>query len=81
MGETCGMPVVSDLDATIAKYATEGFTDETPLLEAGIESLSLLRLAVDVVAEGDAEIDATRLVDLRTIGDLKAWLTDLAATA
>ena len=75
------MPVASDLDATIATYATDGFTDATPLLEAGIDSLSLIRLAVEVVTDGDAEIDATRLVNLRTIGDLKAWLMDLAAGA
>lgn len=75
------MPVASDLDATIARYATGGFTDATPLLEAGIESLSLLRLAVEVVADDNAEIDATRLIGLRTIGDLKAWLTDLAVKA
>jgi len=80
-GETCRMPVASDLDATIATYATDGFTDATPLLEAGIDSLSLIRLAVEVVTDGDAEIDATRLVNLRTIGDLKAWLMDLAAGA
>ncbi|GAB3157547.1 hypothetical protein GCM10027290_58790 [Micromonospora sonneratiae] len=75
------MPVSADLDAAIARYATEGFTDATPLLEAGIESLSLLRLAVEIAADDDAEIDATRLVDLQTIGDLKAWLTDLAGGA
>lgn len=71
------MPVSSDLEAVIAKYATEGFTDATPLLEVGLDSLALLRLAVEV-ADGDAEIDATRLVDVRTVGDLKAWLTGLA---
>ncbi|MFD9891039.1 acyl carrier protein [Amycolatopsis sp. NPDC059027] len=75
------MPVTSDLDRTIEKYATGRFTDATPLLEAGIESLALLRLAVEVVSDEDAEIDLADLVDVRTIGDLKAWLTRLAATA
>ncbi|AHH99595.1 hypothetical protein GCM10010174_18290 [Kutzneria viridogrisea] len=67
-----------DLDATIGKYATGAFDDSTPLLEVGLESLSLLRLAVEVAADDDAEIDATRLAELRVVGDLKAWLGDLA---
>lgn len=69
-----------DLDSTIAKFATGPFDDSTPLLDAGLESLSLLRLAVEVAADDDAEIDATRLVDVRTVGDLKVWLGDLAST-
>jgi aryl carrier-like protein len=68
-----------DLDSTIAKYATASFDDDTPLLDAGLESLSLLRLAVDVAADDDAEIDATRLVELHTVGELKVWLRELAA--
>jgi aryl carrier-like protein len=70
-----------DLDATIARYATFAFDDSTPLLDAGLESLALLRLAVEVATDEDAEIDATRLVDLQTVADLKGWLTDLAAIA
>lgn len=69
-----------DLDATIARYATFTFDDSTPLLDAGLESLALLRLAVEVAADDDAEIDATRLVDLRTVADLKEWLRDLNST-
>lgn len=69
-----------DLDATIARYATFTFDDSTPLLDAGLESLALLRLAVEVAADDDAEIDATRLVDLRTVADLKEWLRDLSST-
>ncbi|KAA2261398.1 acyl carrier protein [Solihabitans fulvus] len=67
-----------DLDSTIAKYATVSFDDSTELLDAGLESLSLLRLAVEVAADDDAEIDATRLVELHTIGELKTWLSELA---
>jgi aryl carrier-like protein len=68
---------VPDLDAVIARYATFTFDDSTPLLDAGLESLALLRLAVETAADDDAEIDATRLVDLHTVGDLKAWLIEL----
>lgn len=67
-----------DLNALIARYTSVGFDDVTPLLEAGLESLSLLRLAVDVATDDDAEINATQLVDLRTVADLKAWLLALA---
>lgn len=68
-----------DLDAMIARYATASFDDDTPLLDAGLESLSLLRLTVDVTVDEDAEIDASRLVELTTVGELKRWLTELAA--
>lgn len=73
------MTVPFDLDPIIARHASVGFDDSTPLLEAGLESLSLLRLAVDVATDDDAEIDATRLVELRTVGDLKEWLGTLVA--
>jgi aryl carrier-like protein len=66
-----------DLNPMIARYATVAFDDSTPLLEAGLESLSLLRLAVEVATDENAEIDATRLVDVRTVGDLKVWLREL----
>jgi hypothetical protein len=68
-----------DLDSTIAKYATATFEDSTTLLDAGLESLSLLRLAVEVATDDDAEIDATQLVDIHTVGQLKTWLVGLAA--
>lgn len=63
-----------DLDAMIGRHASGAFTDATPLREAGIDSSALLRLAVAAAGDGDAEIDASRLVDMRTIGDLKRWL-------
>ncbi|MFD4658724.1 phosphopantetheine-binding protein [Kitasatospora sp. NPDC058444] len=65
-----------DLDSTIARYATADFDDSTLIQEAGLESLSLLRLAVEV-ADEDVEIDAEGLVRVRTVGDLKVWLTSL----
>ncbi|MFI5561127.1 phosphopantetheine-binding protein [Amycolatopsis japonica] len=69
---------IVDFDAIITRYATFTFDDSTPLLDAGLESLALLRLAVDVAGDDDAEIDATRLVDLHTVADLKRWLAELA---
>jgi hypothetical protein len=71
------MTVALDLDSAIARHATASFDDSTPLLDAGLESLSLLRLAVEIATDDDAEIDATQLVDMQTVGDLKAWLASL----
>ena len=73
--------LILDLDATIARYATFTFDDSTSLLDAGLESLALLRLAVEVATDEDAEIDASRLVDLHTVADLKEWLQDLIPSA
>ncbi|TDP92854.1 phosphopantetheine-binding protein [Labedaea rhizosphaerae] len=70
-----------DLDSRIARYATAAFDDDTSVMDAGLESLSLLRLAVEVAADDDAEIDATRMAGVRTIGELKQWLGDLAVHA
>jgi len=70
-----------DFDATIARYATFTFDDTSRLLDVGLESLSLLRMAVDVATDDDAEIDASRLVDLHTIADLKQWLRDMIPAA
>ncbi|MCM6773979.1 phosphopantetheine-binding protein [Nocardia sp. CDC159] len=70
-----------DLDVAIARHATAEFDDSTSLADAGLESLSLIRLAVEAATDEDAEIDATRLVDIHTIGDLKVWLRELAAAA
>lgn len=71
-------PIPVDLDSAIAKYATSGFDDSTPLLDAGLESLSLLRLAVETATDTDAEIDATSMAGLCTVGELKAWLRELS---
>ena len=69
-----------DLDKMIAEHATAAFEDSTPLLVAGLESLSILRLVVAAAADDGAEIDGGRLAGLRVVGDLKLWLTELAAS-
>lgn len=69
-----------DLDMAIAGFAITPFDDSTLLAEAGLESLSVLRLAAQMAPE-DVEIDAGRLVELRTVGDLKSWLSSLRESA
>lgn len=75
------MPSAAELDDAIAKVATKEFTDASTLPEAGIQSLSLLRLVVDLLPDDDAEIDVTKLGQIKTVGDLKAWLVELVGTA
>lgn len=65
----------------IARYTSGSYADPTPLLHAGLDSLTLLRIAVDVVSDDDAEIDASGLVKLRTIRDLKDWLVFLSTVS
>ena len=69
-----------ELDTMIAEHATGAFSDSTPLLAAGLESLSILRLVVAMAKDDGTEIDATRLAQLRVVGDLKLWLTELAGS-
>jgi hypothetical protein len=68
-----------DLDDVIARYATEPFDDFTPIAEAGLVSISVFRVITDVVTDPGVEIDAGRLADVRSVGDLKAWLRDILA--
>jgi aryl carrier-like protein len=75
------MPDAPDFDSAIAGYVGITFSDKTSLREAGLDSLSLLRLAVEVATDDDAEIDAVRLADLRTVGDLKRWLSVLVGSS
>lgn len=73
------MEATVNLDAVIARYTALAFDDSTPLPAAGIESLAMLRLAVQVADDDEVEIDASALVGLRTIGELKRWLGHLAS--
>lgn len=67
------MEAMVNLDVVIGRYALFPFEDSTPLPVVGIDSMTMLRLAVEVAA-ADAEIDASGLAGLRTVGDLKRWL-------
>jgi hypothetical protein len=73
------MEATVNLDVVIGRFAAFAFNDSTQLAAAGIESLAMLRLAVEVATDGDAEIDASGLAGLRTVGDLKRWLGALAS--
>lgn len=68
-----------EVEEVIARYTSVPFGDTTPLHNAGLDSLTLLRIAVDLAPGEDTEIDASGLVKLRTIKDLKGWLLELSS--
>ncbi|MGH8791176.1 MAG: acyl carrier protein [Stackebrandtia sp.] len=74
-GEQDALP--ADLDAVIGRYATWTFDDDTSLVQAGLDSLSVLRMVADLAPDPDREIGAERLVAIETVRELKTWLTDL----
>lgn len=67
----------AELDRLIAAYAGGPFNDSTKLAEAGVVSLAVFRIIADLGPSTGVEINAERLADVHTIGDLKAWLWDL----
>jgi acyl carrier protein len=72
--------MMTDLDQAIASYAVGRYNDGSSLTQAGLESLSVLRLVADVVTDPDLEIDTGHLAHVRTVGDLKGWLRGLIAS-
>lgn len=66
-----------DLDAVISRYAMWPFQDDTTLVQAGLDSLSVLRMVADLEPDPDREIGAERLVAIETVGELKTWLAAL----
>ena len=65
---------MTDFDAIIARYAIGDFTDDSPLTDVGVDSLSVLRMAAELATDPAQPVWPERLARLRTVGDLKAWL-------
>jgi hypothetical protein len=72
------MTITHRIDEVIARHALGAFDQETLLVHAGIESLSILRIITEAVPDPATEIDLARLVDVHTIGDLRSWLAEMA---
>ncbi|MFC7309265.1 hypothetical protein ACFQVC_34285 [Streptomyces monticola] len=70
-------PTPTGLDAVISAYATGEFDDSTLLAEAGVASLAVLRIVIDVLPDPSLELDTESLATVRTVGDLKQWLAAL----
>ncbi|MDM4784263.1 MULTISPECIES: acyl carrier protein [unclassified Micromonospora] len=68
---------MTDIDDLIARHAVGRFDDDTTLAAAGIGSLTILRMAVEAAPDDGTEIDASRLADVHTVGNLRVWLRDL----
>ncbi|WP_433374786.1 hypothetical protein [Streptosporangium sp. CA-115845] len=73
------MTIIHRIDDVIARHAVGTFDEATPLVHAGIESLSILRIISEAVPDPATEIDLARLVDVHTIGDLRGWLREMAS--
>jgi len=63
--------------SVMRKHVRVPFGKDSLLAEVGLDSLSVLRIAVDVVPDQDHEIDLADLAGVRTIGDLQLWLRGL----
>ncbi|MFG2757231.1 hypothetical protein [Streptomyces wuyuanensis] len=68
---------VGGMDSVIERHARLPFEDHFLLAEAGLDSLSVLRIASELIPDPDQEIDPTGLAAVRTVGDLRQWLHGL----
>lgn len=71
------------LRAALRRLAVEPTVPTATLAELRVDSLTLLRVVIDVLGpDSEAEIDAAALGGLRTVAELRDWLTGtLAAPA
>lgn len=66
-----------EIDSVIRRHVRTRFEDSSPLAEVGLDSLSVLRIAGELVPDPDQEIDPTGLATARTVADLRQWLRGL----
>lgn len=69
------------MNAVIKRHARVPFENRSLLAEVGLDSLSVLRIASEVIPDPDQEIDPTGLAAVRTVGDLQQWLHGLLTQA
>ncbi len=63
------------LRAALDRLAVEPTVPTATLAELRVDSLTLLRVVIDVLGpDSDAEIDAAALGGLRTVAELRDWL-------
>ncbi|GGS27830.1 hypothetical protein GCM10010269_78050 [Streptomyces humidus] len=70
-----------DIVSAVRRYVRVPFDDRSPLAEVGLDSLSLVRIASELIPDPDQEIDPTGLAAVRTVGDLQQWLRQLLGPA
>lgn len=69
----------ADITAAICKTVGRDFTNDSRLVELGIDSLAVVRMILTLIPEGDNEIDLSDLVDLRTVGQFRHWIEQQVA--
>jgi acyl carrier protein len=69
------------IDNIVRRYAVASFNDTSTLTDAGLESMSVVRIIVDLNFDPAIEIDMAHFAELRTVTDLKRWLSSLAVNA
>jgi acyl transferase domain-containing protein len=62
-------------------HAHTSFSDDSALSDIGIDSLTLIRIVVDVATSDGREMDDTDLAALRTVGDFRRWFTETQEVA
>ncbi|MET8944518.1 phosphopantetheine-binding protein [Streptomyces sp. NPDC004542] len=70
-----------DIISVVRRYVRVPFHDHSLLAEVGLDSLSVVRIASELIPDPDQEIDPTGLAAVRTVGDLQRWLRGLLAPA
>ncbi|WP_432148831.1 phosphopantetheine-binding protein [Streptomyces sp. bgisy029] len=68
-----------EISSALERNIRTPFDDNSPLAEVGLHSLSVLRIAGEVITDPDREIDPSGLAAVRTVGDLRQWLQELRA--
>jgi acyl carrier protein len=59
--------------STIHQFVHVLFTNESTLVEIGLDSLAVLRIVTALAPDPDREIDLSELADLRTVGQFRHW--------
>ncbi|MFC7309280.1 hypothetical protein ACFQVC_34360 [Streptomyces monticola] len=70
-----------DIVPVIRKHIRVPFVETSLLAEVGLDSLSVLRIAGELIPDPDHEIDPTGLAAVRTVADLQQWLRGLLTSA
>jgi acyl carrier protein len=66
----------SRFSSALSQFVTGSVSEDAELVELGLDSLTLVRIIVHVVGDDpDREIDPAEIGGLRTIADLRAWLS------
>lgn len=68
-----------DVTTAIRKVVSVDFSNDSRLVDLGIDSLAAVRMIVTLLPDGDSEIDLSELVDLRTVGQFRRWIEQQVA--